>query len=289
MRAYAEVRNATTSRSWRCRVGGGLRRDQQRLQKTAKNTNRIPFAIETSLRARALEYRYITIRPVYSPVRALSRGEDDVVDGNAAEGERRMRVRRMATGTKIGKPKKLGDSTTKPRGRCRRSRVLTIFRGDALGARSRRAARDDRSFAPVAMPRSVDMSHSGRSLAGDPRGVPGRPRSRGAAGGRSFETRDAGGRIDGDPRRRLGWTRGRRSEAPRAGDVQDELHEEPHEPHDDEPHTGTQRRSCRTPCGRAWCTCSADGYESLAKSRTGLMAMSATSMARRVTLTALGG
>ena len=29
-------------------------------------------------------------------------------------------------------------------------------------------------------------------------------------------------------------------EKPRAADVQDELHEEPHEPHDDEPQTGTR-------------------------------------------------
>ena len=153
MRAYAEVRNATTSRSWRCRVGGGLRRVQQRLQKTAKNTNRIPFAIETSLRARALEYRYITPSVRSTPrVRALSRGEDDVVDGDAAETKGKDEGQSIwRRGRKIGKPKKLerfddeapgvskiARPDDRPLAQCaRRARVTT--RSRAMIVRSRRS------------------------------------------------------------------------------------------------------------------------------------------------------
>ena len=104
---------------------------------------------------------------------------------------------------------------------------------------------------------------------------PRRPRSRGAAGGRSFETRDRSSRNT-DPRRRLGWTREEIVEAAR-GDVQDELHEEPHEPHDDEPHTGT-RGDLAELLAIGLGALSDETVQSLANSFTGLTAISATSM-----------
>ena len=194
MRAYAEVRNATTSRSWRCRVGGGLRRDQQRLQKTAKNTNRIPFAIETSLRARALEYRYITPSVRSNPrVCALSRGEDDVVDGDAAETKGKDEGQSIwRRGRKIGKPKKLERFDDEAPGGVEDRASLSIDRWrNALGERGSRRVRARGSFVRAGRDAtSVEMTHSGRSLTRNPARRPRRPRSREAAGGRSFETRD---------------------------------------------------------------------------------------------------
>ena len=137
-----------------------------------KNTSRIPFAIETSLRARSLEYRYITpsIRSI-PRVRALSRGEDDVVDGDAAETKGKDEGQSMAEGTKNRETEKTRAIRRRSPLGCRRSRVLSIDRWrNALGERGSRRVRARGSFVRAGRDAtSVDMTHSGRSLTRNPK------------------------------------------------------------------------------------------------------------------------
>jgi hypothetical protein len=152
-----------------------------------KNTSRIPFAIETSLRARVLEYRYITpsIRRSTPRVRALSRGEDDVVDGDAAETKGKDEGQSMAEGTKNRETEKtrairrrspgvskIARPVDRPLAQCaRRARVTT--RSRARIVRSRRSRCHERrhdTLGPIA---------DSKPQAYRPR----RPRSREAAGG----------------------------------------------------------------------------------------------------------
>ena len=138
----------------------------------AKNTSRIPFAIEQSRRLHACS----SIDTLHHPsgllpsVRALSRGEDDVVDGDAAETKGKDEGQSMAEGTKKWETEKTRAIRRRSPG-CRRSRVLSIDRWrNALGERGSRRVRARRSFVRAGRDAtSVDMTHSGRSLTRNPK------------------------------------------------------------------------------------------------------------------------
>jgi hypothetical protein len=136
-----------------------------------KNTSRIPFAIETSLRARVLEYRYITPSIRSTPECALSHAARMMLlMGMLRKRRGKMRVSRWRRGRKIGKPKKLERFDDEALG-CRRSRVLSIDRWrNALGERGSRRVRARGSFVRAGRDAtSVDMTHSGRSLTRNPK------------------------------------------------------------------------------------------------------------------------
>ena len=104
----------------------------------------------------------------------------------------KMRVSRWRRGRKIGKPKKLERFDDEAPGGVEDRASLSIDRWrNALGERGSRRVRARGSFVRAGRDAtSVEMTHSGRSLTRNPARRPRRPRSREAAGGRSFETRD---------------------------------------------------------------------------------------------------
>ena len=114
---------------------------------------------------------HYTIHPVYSRVRALSRGEDDVVDGDAAETKGKDEGQSMAEGTKKWETEKTRAIRRRSPLGCRRSRVLSIDRWrNALGERGSRRVRARGSFVRAGRDAtSVDMTHSGRSLTRNPK------------------------------------------------------------------------------------------------------------------------
>ena len=176
------------------------------------NTSRTTFAIDRDvLRARAGVSIYYTIRST-PRVRALSRGEDDVVDGDAAgtkgeggsadgRGHEKRRNRKNSS----------SDSTTSPLGV---SKIARSCRSTPRAMRSASEGHDafarvGRSFATVVMPQAWSRhTRSDRSL-GAPRRVPHGAASIARGRGRKI-FRDAGsfeGSNATDPRSRLGWTR----------------------------------------------------------------------------------
>ena len=104
-------------------------------------------------------------------VRALSRGEDVVVDGDAAETKGKDEGQSMAEGTKNRETEKTRAIRRRSPLGCRRSRVLSIDRWrNALGERGSRRVRARGSFVRAGRDAtSVDMTHSGRSLTRNPK------------------------------------------------------------------------------------------------------------------------